>query len=126
MALLSEVESQCEPLMLRRDELAVEVQEKERSALQEQPRTVLVEEKKRTVAQKIGQSLVQTGRASIGVLIRYFKIVDILINFFGKVNVARSERMEKWVEYLQSLRFPALNFYSDESEAQKENPDEPT
>lgn len=55
----------------------------------------------------------QTGIASIGVIIRYFKIVDILINFMGKINVKRSARMEKWIDLINSLKFPTLDFKGD-------------
>lgn len=58
----------------------------------------------------MGNSLAQAGIASIGVVIRYFKIVDILINFMGKINVSRSARMENWVRRLRELEFPTINF----------------
>lgn len=48
--------------------------------------------------------------ASVTVFIRYFVVVDILINLFGKINVDFGPRISNMVDLLKRLEFPNLNF----------------
>ena len=49
-------------------------------------------------------------KASFAIILKYFAIVDLLMDFFGKVNVRLSRRLQGWVNDLNSLAFPEIKF----------------
>jgi hypothetical protein len=55
-------------------------------------------------------AVVTASLASIAVFIRYFVVVDIFINLFGKINVDLGPRIQNLVDLLKQLEFPALGF----------------
>ena len=44
-------------------------------------------------------------------MVKYFVIVDILINFMGKVNVTLSPLIGKYVDKIQAIEFPSISFF---------------
>jgi hypothetical protein len=56
-----------------------------------------------------------TAYGSYAVLIRYFHIVDLMINFFGKINVELSPRLSNIVSKLNQMDFPSISFMESSS-----------
>lgn len=46
--------------------------------------------------------------ATIAIVVKYFAIVDLLTNFFGKVNVKLGPRIRRVVTFLKKLQFPTF------------------
>lgn len=61
-----------------------------------------------TTIEKIGSVASTLTLASAAIFIRYFVVVDILINLFGKVNVELGPRIQKLVDLLKKLQFPSI------------------
>lgn len=50
------------------------------------------------------------GLTSVAVVIRYFQIVDLITNFFSKLNVETPQLIDKITKYLNKLDFPKIGF----------------
>jgi hypothetical protein len=46
--------------------------------------------------------------ASIAIFVKQFVVVDIVINFFGKINVELGPRISKIVDFLKKVQMPTL------------------
>ena len=69
-----------------------------------------VEEPTDTTIKKIGATASSLTIASAAIFIRYFVVVDILINLFGKINVELGPRIGKMVDLIKTLQFPSIGF----------------
>ena len=56
----------------------------------------------RQITTKNGAALTAT-IATIAIFVRFFVVVDIVINFFGKINVKLGPRIAKIVDFLKNL-----------------------
>jgi hypothetical protein len=62
-------------------------------------------------AEIIKNSLVTTLYLTLGaIFVRFFVVVDIMINFFGKINVELGPNINKLVVYLKQAEFPKIDF----------------
>ena len=69
---------------------------------------------KSTIA-KIGTISASITLATAAIFIRYFVVVDILINLFGKINVELGPKIGDMVKLLKTLQFPNLGFTQESS-----------
>lgn len=53
------------------------------------------------------------GRATLAIVFKYFQIVDLLMNFFGKVNVQIGQDLQDKVNFLNNAELPEIGFLSD-------------
>lgn len=49
-------------------------------------------------------------KTSFAVLLKYFQIVDFLMNFFNKVNVELGSELKDQIEFLNAVQFPKIAF----------------
>lgn len=57
------------------------------------------------------RSILQTAsKATVAVALKYFQVVDLLMNFFGKVNIEIGESLQNQVEFLNNAEFPKIGF----------------
>ena len=56
------------------------------------------------------ESAITAGLATIAIFVRFFVVVDIVINLFGKINVELGTKIQNIVTFLQNLQFPTLGF----------------
>lgn len=54
----------------------------------------------------VGRITLMVLLTSGAIVLRYFVIIDILINFFGKINVELSPKIDFWVNELKKLQIP--------------------
>ena len=54
-------------------------------------------------AEKVGEAALTASLASVAIFIRYFVVVDILINLFGKINVEFSPKIKEVITLLKRL-----------------------
>ena len=98
------------PIILSRKPIEIDIissdnsEDKERISqiIKETPKTVAqISEPEPTTIAKIGSVASTITLASAAIFIRYFVVVDILINLFGKVNVELGPRIQKLVDLLK-------------------------
>lgn len=50
------------------------------------------------------------GQVTIALIIKYFQVVDLLTNFFGKINIELGDRLQEQVNILNKAEFPKIGF----------------
>lgn len=69
------------------------------------PEQVQVKEKS-----ELTKTVEKVGLTSIAIIIRYFQIVDLLTNFFSKLNLETPEKIKEIQNRLKQLDFPKIGF----------------
>lgn len=54
--------------------------------------------------------ILTTGKASLAVIFKYFNTVDLLMNFFAKINVELGSELQERVRILEEAEFPDIGF----------------
>lgn len=63
----------------------------------------------------VGQSAITAVLATMAIFVRFFVVVDIVINLFGKINVELGPNIKKIVNFLKNLQFPTIGFAQQSS-----------
>ena len=64
---------------------------------------------------QVTETVVTVIIASIAIFVKQFVVVDIVINFFGKINVELGPRISKIVDFLKKVQMPTLRLTEQSS-----------